>query len=121
MKRSDAFPSKFLKAADLNGGDLPATISSLEWEEVGKDRTSKPVVYFRGKVKPLILNGTNWDLIVKTTQKEDSDEWAGERICLYATEVQFGRDIVEAIRVRAAKPIKAGRSVTIDGSDDIPF
>ena len=32
MKRSDAFPSNFLKAADLNGGDLSAVISSLEWE-----------------------------------------------------------------------------------------
>ena len=49
MKRTDAFPSKYLKAADLNGQDLDVTIGSLEQEEIGKEKTEKNVLYFRGK------------------------------------------------------------------------
>jgi hypothetical protein len=107
MKRSEAFPSKFLKADDLNGGDLTVTISSVEWEEVGKDKTQKPVIYFRGKVKPLICNGTNWDRIAKITGEDDSDEWAEYKITLGVEEVRFGREDVPAIRVRIPKAAKA--------------
>ena len=77
MKRNEAFPSKFLKAADINE-DVTATISSVEWEEVGQDKTTKSVLYFRGKLKPLILNGTNWDKIVEVTGEDDSDELGGK-------------------------------------------
>jgi hypothetical protein len=110
MKRSDAFPAKFLKAADVEDGDITATISSVEQEAVGQDKTIKSVLYFRGQVKPLILNGTNWDTIVKITGEGDSDNWEGKRIVLYSTEVQFGNKMVDAIRVRApkaAQPVKA--------------
>jgi hypothetical protein len=123
MKRNEAFPSKFLKAADINE-DVTATISSVEWEEVGQDKTTKSVLYFRGKLKPLILNGTNWDKIVEVTGEDDSDEWEGKKITLFKTEVPFGREMVEAIRVRGSS--KSGikgkpTSKPSDTSDDVPF
>jgi hypothetical protein len=125
MKRSEAFPSKYLKADDVNGEDIAATISSLEWEEIGKDKTSKPVLYFRGKLKPLILNGTNWDKIVEVTGEDDSDEWEGKKITLYSMEVPFGRDMVNAIRVRglskaAPKKGKPDAGAPLD-DDNVPF
>jgi hypothetical protein len=125
MKRSDAFPSRFLKASDVNGEDLAVTISGIDWEEVGKDRTRKPVLYFRGKVKPLILNGTNWDAIVRITGEDDSEQWEGEKIALYSTRVQFGREMVDAIRIRESRSVKNGKADTMPVSDmpndDIPF
>jgi hypothetical protein len=123
MKKSEAFPSKYLKSSDLNGEDLTATISSLEWEEVGQEKTSKPVLYFRGKVKPLILNGTNWDSIVEVTGEDDSDEWDGKKITMYVDEVPFGSKMVDAIRIRRPKTskgkAKAEPQPPVD--DDVPF
>jgi hypothetical protein len=109
MKRNEAFPSKYLKAADLDGGDLTVTIDHLEWEEVGKEKTSKPVIHFSGKTKPWILNGTCWDKIVEVTGLDDSDDWDGSRITLFVTEVPFGREMVDAIRVRS-KTAKKGKA-----------
>jgi hypothetical protein len=123
MKRSDAFPSRFLKAADLNGQDLEVIISGLEWEEIGRDKKRRPVLHFRGKVKRLPLNATNFDSIVRVTGEEDSDNWEGHKITLYRTQVQSGRELVDAIRVREAKSAKNAEKVTSqplrDG--DLPF
>ncbi len=35
MRKSDVFPSKYIKVADLNGGEVEAIVSSVEWETVG--------------------------------------------------------------------------------------
>jgi hypothetical protein len=125
MKRSDAFPSAFLKAADVNGGDVAVTIDYLDWETVGMDKTEKPVLHFRGgKTKPLILNGTNWDSIVNVTGKDDSDDWDGAKITLYSCEVQFGREMVNAIRVRtkASTPSKKDKPAKpVPADDDVPL
>jgi hypothetical protein len=52
---SDAFPSKYLKAADLAGGPAVATIKLAELEKIkgfdGKE-TAKVVVYFSKRLKP---------------------------------------------------------------------
>jgi hypothetical protein len=47
MKTSDAFPSRFMKVADLGGKEVAATISSVELEKVGDDQ--KLVAYFKGQ------------------------------------------------------------------------
>jgi hypothetical protein len=51
---SDAFPSKYLKAADLAGGPVVATIKLAELEKIkgfdGKE-TAKVVVYFFEKAE----------------------------------------------------------------------
>src|SRR5262249_12250928 len=59
IKKSDAFPKKYIKVDDLGGRKIAAVIDRVEMEEVGdKD---KPVVYFEDDaVKPLVLNNTNW-------------------------------------------------------------
>jgi hypothetical protein len=122
MKRNEAFPSKFLKAADINGRDVTATISSVEWEQVGKEKTSKPVLRFSGRLSPLILNGTNWDAIVRTTGEEDSENWEGKEIILYSALVQFGGELVDAIRIRDNSPKKPERPKAAEplADDDIP-
>jgi hypothetical protein len=60
---SEAFPSKYLKATDLEDGLAVATIKLAELEKIkgydGKEQ-AKVVVYFAKKFKPLILNRTQW-------------------------------------------------------------
>jgi hypothetical protein len=35
---------------------------------------------------------------------DDTDDWIGKKVTLYATEVQFQKEMVDAIRVRSKAP-----------------
>ena len=96
----DSFPSKYLKAGDLQGRPVPVVIKNVEYEAVGQDRTMKPVLYFRGKEKGMVLNKTNCNTIIQLTQTPDPDEWVGVSIVIYPTETSFGGEQVDCIRVR---------------------
>jgi len=99
---NQAFPSKFLKAADLGGHEVPVTIKGVQFEPVGQDKEMKPVLYFEGKQRGLVLNKTNANKIIEITGSALTEDWRGHRIKLYPTETQFGGDMVDCIRVRPA-------------------
>lgn len=101
---NDAFPSKYIKASDLRGGQPTVTIDHVAFEQVGRERESKPVVYFRGKEKGLVLNKTNANKITSLLGTAETEAWEGRQIRLYGTEVEFGGETVEGIRVKAAAP-----------------
>lgn len=102
MNIQDAFPSKFLKASDLQGMEPIVTIDQVKYEPVGKDKEMKAVLYFKGKEKGLVLNKTNANKITELLQSGITEEWQGQRVRLFATETQFGGDMVDCIRVKAA-------------------
>lgn len=104
-KLNDMFPSKYLKAADFEDGDQVMTIDRLEKDNVGQGKDAKDVwvVYFDGEDKGLILNKTNTNTIAKL-YGDDTDDWIGKQVTLFATEVQFQSEMVEAIRVRSKPP-----------------
>jgi hypothetical protein len=118
---TDAFPSKFLKAADLHGKRVSVTIDSMAVETIGDD--TRPVIYFRGKDKGLVLNKTNANMIAEIAGTDEMDDWANLPISLYATKVDYAGKRVDAIRVdypAGTKPVPP--PVTEDGADDsIPF
>lgn len=127
MNINSAFPSKYLKAADAEDGDLLLTIARVKMENVGakgKD-DMKPVVYFGEVEKGLVLNKTNAKMISKIAKSEDTDDWAGTKVRLIATEVEFQGDLVMSLRVRDAKKAKADPdSVDVEApltDDQIPF
>lgn len=106
MRKSDAYPSKYLAAADLKGREFHLTITRVEIEEVGRNKEEKPVVYFKEAKKALTLNKTNWGAIEKALGSDDTDEWAGGRITLYPSETSFDGETVDCIRVRPKSPPK---------------
>lgn len=135
-KRDDVFPSKYLKAADLNGTPLTVTIVSAPLETLknpeGKEQT-KTVLYFRGTKKLLPLNVTNWDAVADIAG-DDSDDWAGHKIELYPAKTEMKGKTVDCIRVRApeqakpptkqkpaAKKSAAAKSHDDEMDDEIPF
>jgi hypothetical protein len=61
------------------------------------------VLFFREEEKGLVLNKTNTTIIAKL-YGDDTDDWVGKPVTLYATEVQFQGDMVDAIRVRNKPP-----------------
>lgn len=101
---NDSFPSKYIRASDLRGTQPVVTIGHVSFEEVGREKERKPVVYFQGKEKGLVLNKTNANKIATLLGESDTDNWPGGKVKLYATEVEYSGDTVEAIRIKAAGP-----------------
>ena len=118
MKVGQAFPSKYLSAADLEGHARKVIISHYNIEEIGEegDKREKPVLYFEGKKKALVLNVTNANMIAEVLGSDELDDWVNKEIELLPARVEFKGKIVDAIRVkdnRVAPPA--------DDGDDVPF
>lgn len=100
---SDAFPSKYLKATDLADGPVVAIIKVAELEKIkgfdGKE-AAKVVVYFSKKLKPLILNRTNFEAIGDICGSFDSDDFGGTKIELFKQKVSGPNGIVDGVRIR---------------------
>ena len=111
MRISEAFPSNYLRATDLQGRNVTAVIDRVELEEVGDGH--KPVVYFQGKEKGLVCNKTNANNIAQA-YGDDTDGWTGGEIVLFPAMVDFQGRTVEAIRVRIPprRPVAAAQRAT---------
>ena len=96
---NDFFPSKYLSAADL-GGDTTVVIEGIGREDFSGEL--KPILHLRDS-KDLVLNKTNAKTIA-SVYGDEIDHWTGKAIILYATEVDFRGEIVQAIRIRREHP-----------------
>jgi hypothetical protein len=96
---NDAFPSNYLKASDLQGRQPVVTIDRVEFEPVGRAREMKPILYFAGKDKGVVLNKTNANKIASISGSTMTEDWTGIRVTLFATHVEFQGETVEAIRI----------------------
>lgn len=110
MNINDVFPSNYLKASDLQGRKLKLTISDVSIEQLGND--NKPVVYFEGKEKGLVLNKTKAQILASAFSPE-TDGWKGREIAIYPTKVSFQGQMVDSI----------GLEITAQEGDgkEIPF
>lgn len=121
MNINSAFPSNYLKAADLQGRRIAVTIDRVVMEDIGGEH--KPVVFFQGKDRGMVLNKTNAQMIAELAGAEETDEWSGVKIVLYPTKTDFQGKRVDAIRVNAAVAapvVKPAPVVSVD-EDSIPF
>ena len=73
-------------------------------------------VSLRAADRGLILNKTNALSLVDITGSDDSDEWVGQRVEIYATRVPFQGKMVNALRLR--RPAKKGNAAL---DEDTPF
>ena len=113
VTKSEAFPSRFIKASDQKDQEVVVDIDRIEKEEVGDD--NKYVLYFKGKQKGLVLNATNWDAIELLTGCPDTADWVGSKIALRAEPVTFKGQSTMGVRV---KPIPKQNETL---NDEIPF
>jgi arabinogalactan endo-1,4-beta-galactosidase len=116
MKISEEFPSKYLKASDLQGRDVKVIMANVEREKLGDDM--KLVLYFKGKEKGVVLNKTNSNTIVDA-YGDDTDDWYDQELILFSVMVDFQGKVGPAIRCRVPTardrkpkpdPITSGRS-----------
>lgn len=130
MKISNAFPSKYLSAGDLNGREIKLVIGRIEIEKIGRDNDEKPVIYFTKARKGLVLNKTNAKVIAGA-YGDDTDQWEDREIILFSMMVQFGDEMVDSIRVKIPKAAVAPKPAPqshdeldpppADLNDEIPF
>jgi hypothetical protein len=110
---NDLYPSNYLKAADLNGEEWNVTIERIEMSEpMGDKKEVKPVLYFRGADKGMVLNKTNATKIA-TAYGDDTDDWVGKPIVLFPDKVNFQGEMRDALRVRI--PPRGSRTVGAPG------
>lgn len=104
---NDIYPSSStnLKAEDLKGHAVKVVIESYEIVEFeGKNgKQPKVVLKFKDKEKGLVCNRTN-ARIIGEQYGDNPDDWVGKQITIYPTKVDFGGDMVDAIRVRDLVP-----------------
>ena len=114
---NDMFPSKYLKASDIGDTDLELTIIAVDEETLGQgnDADIRSVVYFSETPKGLVLNKTNARAIA-SLYGDESDDWAGNQIRLYATEVDFKGEQMLALRVRLRAPQPARQRTAVRGA-----
>ena len=129
MKMSEEFPSKYLKAADLQGREVRVTMQNVEREKIGDD--TKPVLYFKGKDKGVVLNKTNAGTI-SDSYGDDTEDWFDQPLILFSVMVDFQGKVGPAIRCRVptakdnkkSDPISSGPPPRTEANltdDEIPF
>jgi hypothetical protein len=110
------FPKQYLCAADLRGRDVTLTISRLVQEDLRTDKgdEAKWIIYFAEMEerhrrdskqinKRLVLNVTGAKAIAKLHGNE-TDDWVGKRITLFATQCMAFGSQTDCIRIRPTVP-----------------
>lgn len=107
MKISDLFPSKYMKGDDLGGKAWSFKIKEVRMEEMhdkqANKKAKKPVVYFHGPRKGLILNRTIAEQIAKATGQDDTDNWPGHLVTIHPVTITAFGETHLVIRVKAAE------------------
>jgi hypothetical protein len=117
MRISGAFPSDYLKAQDLQGQKVLVKMSRVEMRDIGGE--VKPVLFFEGKDKGLVLNKTNSNTI-SAVYGDETEGWEGEEIVLFVTEVEYQGQRMPGIRCQVP-PRKPQKPLAQEPDDDTPF
>ena len=92
----DYFPSRFMKADDMDKEQPIYTIADVSAEVIGEDQQNKLVVMFFQTTKSLVLNKTNASNL-ETMYGKNPNEWIGKHVKLYTEFVSFRGKSVEAV------------------------
>jgi hypothetical protein len=103
MKLNEAFPSSFLKSADVTevGGEMTLTIAKVEMKDFDNDsggKDHKLIVCFTNE-KQIVCNKTNGTTLGEMFGNE-TDDWIGKSITLIVQNVDFAGKSTPAIRIR---------------------
>lgn len=107
LREIPAYQSKYLKAADLRGRSVKATISAITLEEfmnrTTKAREKSAVIWFEGKNKGLVINKTRLIQLEEIFSTDDTDRYLGHQVCLNPTRYN-GKDTIFISQVPQEEP-----------------
>lgn len=132
MKIGELYPSKYVKSDDIKGQRLQLQVGKVVMEDIA-DNEIKPVMYFNGKEKGMVLNKTN-AMLCAHCWGDETDAWAGQWLDLFVEPKMFQGKVVDGISVapklpnsqsapaQPAAPEPPPQAPGPDGIvDDIPF
>jgi len=105
------FDRDYVGAWDLGGKDHVVQIARVKAGELtaqGGRKSKKPIIWFEGREKGLVLNKTNAKAIAGL-YGNDTEQWIGKRITIYPTTTHMGSEVVDCIRVRPTAPQEPAR------------
>lgn len=134
-RTSEMIESKYLKQSDFPDPLIVtvAKVGKVDLAKEGEKPQPKWAVRFKEFDKPMILNGTNIQLLEKACGSDDTDDWVGKEVIVYTDEsVSFGGQVVGGLRIRRQEiaptrkaspsaPAKGGDAFADMDSDPIPF
>lgn len=105
------FNSKYLGSWDFeHGKDVTAVVAFVAIEEMHNPSDhqieNKPVVHFKGGLKPMVLNKTNSKIIAKVLKSDNVEDWTGGKLLIGIDSVKAFGEVVDAVRVRPVSPAK---------------
>ena len=116
------FPSRYLKASDINGDTVGTIIEFGEVSFRGSEKVN-PVIRFKELDKSMVLNATNFK--ITEALYGSADNWVSKKVTLYVAEVQWKGDMVPGLRIRKEIPEEVTHSKPVPvfktEDDDIPF
>ncbi len=102
------FDSDYLGAWNVAGKDYNVTIERIEGATItgdGGKKNKKPLMYFRGVKKPLIVNKTIMKTLFAMFGTHSAKAMIGKRITLFATTCRGAAGgTVDCVRVRPQPP-----------------
>jgi hypothetical protein len=111
MKRSEKYPSKYLKASDFPQPEV-VTIKRVYQDTIGNPPKPADLMEFAEKDKPCVVNKTNGNFCYDYLA-DDDDDWPGKQVLIETPLVTFQGKSVPAIRFNL--PLEA------DMTQDAPF
>jgi hypothetical protein len=97
-KVGDLFHSKYLRADDLGTHRVRVTIAQVAIELMHGGK--KPVLYFHGKSKGLVLNQTRAHSLARVLASDETNDWVGCQVTLYVDGITATDEHGRARRVR---------------------
>jgi hypothetical protein len=116
---TDAWPSKYLTAADVTGKSFNATIKNIEFEKM-KDGIEKPVAYFEKSKKGVVLNKSKGKFLSSLAKSQKFDDWIGLEIQIREGVTTFAGDEVACIKFERTAAAKTAQ-VEDELNDQLPL
>jgi hypothetical protein len=105
--------SEYLRADDWAGKSQRVIIAAVD--DVEFERGLKPVLTLKGLDKKLVVNATNFDILMDAFGN-NTDKWVGHSIVLEGTKISFKGKRVDSIRVSVPK-----QAATPAPEEEVPF
>lgn len=100
MNIDDVYPRRFATGADLGAKEPTLAIRLVSLEEMGPEHKKKPVLWFAGCKKGVVLTKPLARCVADLYGPE-TDAWVGRRVTLYTEEVEAFGETFLAFRAKA--------------------
>ncbi len=117
MMKEDVFESKYLKGEDIGDSDVKVIIAKIEAEVLKEGEKPKPVAYFKGKTKGMVINSGNWDAL-EYAYGPESDDWIGQPATIFTIMGTFQGVTKPWLRIKAPRKGNAKKAPPVIESEN---